>query len=120
MTDISIIGEAGAGIAIMIVLDIVAGFSSAVTRGEVDSRILREGLMHKLALILAYALAIALEYENTILDLGIDVPIVMGVAAYIVVMEACSVYENIRSINPDFAFTSFDEIFRKLRGKEEK
>lgn len=112
MTDLAIVGQAAAGIAIMIVLDVVAGLSAAISRGEVDSKRLREGLMHKLALIIAYALAIALEYENAVLHLGINVPLVTGVAAYIIIMEACSVYENIRLINPDFRFEKFDDLFK--------
>jgi hypothetical protein len=120
MTDMAIIGRAGVGIAIMIVLDIVAGFSAAVSRGEVDSQKLREGLMHKLALVLGYALAIALEYENAVLHLGIDVPLVSGVAAYIALMEACSVYENVRLINPEFEFTNFDNLFKKVKGDKDE
>lgn len=112
MTDIAIIGRAGIGIAIMIVLDIVAGFSAAVSRGEVDSKKLREGLMHKLAIVIAYALAIALEYENAILKLGVDVPLVSGVATYIALMEACSIYENIKLINSDFRFDKFEDLFK--------
>lgn len=68
--------------------------------------------MHKLALVLAFSLAVALEWCEHSLPMGVEVPLVLPVAAYIIIMEACSVYENIRSVNPDFRFTKFDELFR--------
>ena len=96
----------------MISLDVLAGILSAASRGDLSSRKLREGLMHKLALVLAFSLAVALEWCEHSLPMGVEVPLVLPVAAYIIIMEACSVYENIKSVNPDFKFTGFDELFR--------
>lgn len=118
--DFDIIGKAVTGVAIMIILDIVAGFSAAVSRGEVDSKKLREGLMHKVALMLAVTLAIALEYENKMLELGISIPIVTAMSTYIIIMEACSVYENIRRINPEFRFTALEDIFKEFDKKDKE
>ena len=106
------IGTAAAGVLAMISLDVLAGILSAASRGDLSSRKLREGLMHKLALVLAFSLAVALEWCEHSLPMGVEVPLVLPVAAYIIIMEACSVYENIRSVNPDFRFTKFDELFR--------
>lgn len=110
--DINIIGEAGVGVLVMIALDVVAGIASAASRGEIDSTKLRMGLLHKLGLVLAFALAVALEWEEDVLAIGIEVPLVVPVAAYIVLMEACSVYENIKSVNPDFRFKKFEDLFK--------
>lgn len=118
MVDFEFVSKAAAGIFIMITLDVAAGLTAAISRGEVDSKILREGLMHKLALMIAFALAVALEYESSVLDLGIQVPLITGISAYIMLMEACSVYENIRSVNPDFEFEGFDKLFHKLGNDE--
>lgn len=95
----------------MIALDVVAGIASAASRGELDSTKLRMGLLHKLGLVLAFALAVALEWEESVLAIGIEVPLVVPVTAYIVLMEACSVYENIKSMNPDFRFEKFEDLF---------
>lgn len=120
MVDFALINKAVTGVAVMIVLDIVAGFVAAVSRGDVDSKKLREGLMHKVGLMLAVALAIAMEYENAMFDLGINIPIVTAMSAYIIIMEACSVYENIRKINPEFRFTKLEDIFNELDKKDKK
>lgn len=120
MVDFAIINKAVTGVALMIVLDIAAGFVAAVSRGEVDSKKLREGLMHKVGLMLAVALAIAMEYENAMFDLGINIPIVTAMSTYIIIMEACSVYENIRKINPEFQFTKLEDIFKELDKKDKK
>ena len=113
MTGLEIIGEAGLGILIMIALDIIAGIVAAASNGNIDSSKLRHGLFHKIGLILAFALSVALEWLEHSLPLGIDVPLVLPVSAYIILMEACSVYENIRAINPDFKFQSFEDLFKR-------
>lgn len=119
MTDMTIIGDAAIGIMIMICLDILAGLVSAASRGEINSTKLRQGLLHKLGLVLAFALAVALEYEEHVLPIGMSTPLVVPVSVYIIITEACSVYENIRTINPDFTFTGFDDLFKKIDKEEE-
>ena len=120
MTDISIIGTAGGAVLVLITLDVVAGILSAASRGDISSRKLREGLMHKLALVLAFALAVALEWCEASIPIGLSIPLIMPVASYIIVMEACSIYENVRSVNPDFRFEGFDELFRIRTGSKEE
>lgn len=121
MTDINIIGTAAAGVLVLIGMDVLAGMLSAASRGDLSSRKLREGLMHKLALVLAFSLAVALEWCEHALPMGMSVPLVLPVASYIIIMEACSIYENIKSVNSDFKFEGFDELFRIRTGsKEEK
>lgn len=117
--EINVIGEAALGILIMIALDIVAGITSAASRGELDSAKLRMGLLHKVGLILAFALAVALEWEERALAIGIDVPLVVPVATYVAIMEACSVYENIKRINPEFRFGKFEDLFKFTNEEED-
>lgn len=114
MIDITIIGNAAAVAGAMIALDVVAGLVSAASRGELDSTKLRQGLMHKAGLCLAFSLAIVLEYGESVVPLGISVPLVIPVVSYIILMEACSVYENIKRINPDFEFSRFEDLFDKI------
>lgn len=113
------IGKAAAGVGLMIVLDILSGFTAAASNGELSSKRLREGLMHKLAVVLAVALAVALEWEQTILPIGLNVPIVSAVATYIIIMETCSIYENVKKINPEFEWQGLDNLF-KFSNDDEK
>lgn len=111
MTSWETIGEAASICGIMIALDIIAGMISAASRGELRSRELRQGLFHKAASMIIIALAIALEQACGILDLGISMPIVIPTTAYIVIMEACSIYENAKTIDPDLHIKSIEDLF---------
>lgn len=111
MTDFGTIGTAALICGGMMVLDVVAGLLAAASNGTIDSTTLRKGLMHKLGLCLALVLAAALEYACTVLPLGISLPIFIPVACYIILMEACSTYENIKKVNPDFRPTNFEDLF---------
>lgn len=68
--------------------------------------------MHKLALVLTIVLAISLEYASDVLPIDVKVPLVIPVCAYITLMEACSVYENLKSMNPDVRVQSFEDLFQ--------
>ena len=116
MTDITTIGAAASVCGIMIAMDVAAGVLSAATRGELNTTKLRHGLFHKLGLVLTYALAVALEYACDVLPLGIDMPLVIPVAAYITLMEAMSVYENVKQINPDIKVEKFEDLFKFSHG----
>lgn len=112
MTSCETITAAASVVGIMIVLDVVSGIASAASRGELRTSKLREGLMHKLALVLTIVLAISLEYASDVLPIDVKVPLVIPVCAYITLMEACSVYENIKSMNPDVRVQSFEDLFQ--------
>ena len=116
MTSFETIGAAAGVCGIMIVMDVAAGVLSAATRGELNTTKLRHGLFHKLGLVLTYALAVALEYACDVLPLGIDMPLVIPVAAYITLMEAMSVYENVKQINPDIKVEKFEDLFKFSHG----
>lgn len=106
------IAASAAVVGLMICLDVAAGILSAATRGDIDSSTLRHGLLHKLALVVAIALAIALEVAESVLAVGASVPLVVPVAGYIAIMEACSIYENLKHVNPDLHIKQFDDLFR--------
>lgn len=112
MTSCETITAAASVVGIMITLDVVSGIASAASRGELRTSKLREGLMHKLALVLTIVLAISLEYASDVLPIDVKVPLVIPVCAYITLMEACSVYENIKSMNPDVRVQSFEDLFQ--------
>lgn len=116
MTSFETIGAAAGVCGIMIIMDIVAGILSAATRGELNTQKLRIGLFHKLALVLTFVLAVAIEYACEVLPMGVTIPLVLPVATYIALMEACSVYENIKQINPDVKVERFEDLFKFSHG----
>lgn len=118
MTSFETIGAAAGVCGIMITMDIVAGVLSAATRGELNTQKLRIGLFHKLALVLTFVLAVAIEYACEVLPMGVTIPLVLPVATYIALMEACSVYENIKRINPDVKVEKFEDLFKFSHGTE--
>lgn len=97
---------------IFIVIDVVSGVLKALTvDGTLDSSTMRRGAYHKASEILLWIFCFALEVVNYKIDLGITVPLVEGITVYLILMEAVSIYENIKEINPDINF-SFD-FFKK-------
>lgn len=84
-----------------ILLDIATGLAQAIYNGEVSSKILRNGMFHKLSYVFAIALALLVEYAGRYLELGFDVTLFIPLAVYIVLTESVSILENITCINPD-------------------
>lgn len=62
---------------------------------------MREGLYHKIGLLLVILLGVLVDYAQGWLELGMSVPVAGAVCAYIVIMEIGSSLENICKINPD-------------------
>lgn len=82
-------------------MDFLLGFIGAVLREEVSSKVLREGIGHKLASI---AFIIVADLLDAVIGTGnlIGIEPVMVVACiYLILMEIISCLENIRKINPD-------------------
>ena len=96
---------------VFIVLDVITGIIKAVMTKELDSTIMRDGLFHKSAFLLAIAFAYACEYGMTYLDLGFSMHIVGAVCIYICLTETVSILENIGSINPELANSKFMNLF---------
>lgn len=85
-----------------IVLDIALGFAGAVKDSRVSSKIMREGLWHKLGSIALIAVSDVI--DGALLggvDLGFPAPVLAGVCLYISLMELVSVLENISILNPE-------------------
>lgn len=99
---------------ILIALDYVTGLIKAVAQQKVQSSIMRQGLWHKLAEILAILLAYLVVIEGHYLRLPFDIDfLIPGVVAWITVMEVTSILENIGEINPELKATSFLKIFNQ-------
>lgn len=96
-----------------IVLDIISGVIKAfATDGTLNSSVMRQGAYHKASEILLWVFCFALEIVNLKIELGVDVPLVEGITIYLIVMEATSIYENIKAAHPDIDF-SFDFLKKK-------
>lgn len=85
------------------VLDFISGTVVAVIRHEWKSKIMREGLLHKCSLLLCVILGVVLDMGQHYLDLGISIPAYQCISAYITLMEAGSVIENVCKANPQLA-----------------
>lgn len=101
---------------IFIILDVVTGIIKAVMKKELNSTVMRNGLFHKSAFLLAIAFAYACEYGMLFLDLGFTMPIVAAVCIYICLTETVSILENLGEINPELTNNKFMELFASTKG----
>ncbi|NGM16561.1 holin [Eggerthellaceae bacterium zg-893] len=105
----------------LILGDLATGLCGAIKSKDLDSTKLRDGLWHKMGFILLIAFAYALEYAAGYIDIGIDVPAVGAVCAYIMLTEGVSITENLCIINPEIAQSPVGAIFKhdaKVQGAE--
>ena len=104
-----------------VVLDFVSGVAKGVkAEGRISSKKMREGLFHKGAYGLAIALAYIIEAAMTVVDLGIEIPIVMSICVYIILTEITSVLENIAELNPDLANNGFMGLFHSSKLEQQQ
>ena len=90
-------------------LDILTGYIQAVINKNVDSKVMREGLLHKCLLIVAIVIGYVIEYA---FNLKLVAQII---TIYICVMELMSILENLKKAGVDLG--KLGEI---LKNKEDK
>ena len=83
----------------MILADILTGILKAVYKGNINSTILRKGLLHKLSEIAAIAVSYFIDYGMVYTGINLDLKIGYAVAVYIILMEIVSALENIAEVN---------------------
>lgn len=103
---------------IFIALDIITGLAKALKNNGLNSSVLRIGLWHKSAEIMAIGGATAIEYYKSFLGLS-DISILIPVATYICIMEVVSCIENLCELNPSLA-KIFSPYLAKLNLKEKE
>ena len=86
-----------------IIFDVLTGLLKAFKNNNIDSTILREGLLHKISEILVAIGSGLLPYGLTYVNFNIDLPILPVVATYICLMELVSSIENLCDVNPQLA-----------------
>lgn len=102
-----------------ILFDIITGLLKAAHEKNLDSTVLRQGLFNKCAEILAVIGAGLLQRGADVIELGLDVPTLPFVSAYVCIMETVSVIENLCIINPALS-NLFGPYLSKLKGDNDK
>lgn len=99
-----------------IVGDYITGFLNAWKNHRIESSVMREGLFHKVALLLTMLLGVGCDYAQRYIDLGFTIPVSGAILTYIAIMEISSIIENIGSINEKLVPEKIRNIFHKLNG----
>lgn len=100
-----------------IAFDILTGLIKALAKDGLNSTILRKGLYHKLSEILTVIGAGLLQYGADYIQLGVDIPALIGVASYICIMELVSIIENLAMLNPSL-YKLFKPFLNKLKEED--
>lgn len=104
---------------ILIVLDLIFGFIGAIKEKNVQSEKLRQGLWHKSGFIGLIALGYIIEIASTRIELGFEIPTVIGICVYIIVTEIISIFENLCILNPNLINSPLGSIFHNVPKIEE-
>lgn len=94
---------------IFMLSDIISGVIQAIINNDLDSKIMRQGLLRKGQMLLVLFLSIILEHA-----FGINT-ISKTIAIYIIVMEIISIFENVKKSGVDLG-----KIGELLKSPEEK
>jgi toxin secretion/phage lysis holin len=103
---------------VLICFDFLTGFIKAIYSKKLDSTILRKGLFHKLAELLALIGCGGIDYGVKFVNLPFDFPILPSVAIYICIMEIISCFENLCAVNPALN-NFFAPYLQKLKNETE-
>lgn len=108
---------------IFITFDIGTGWLKALSTGTADSSIMRKGLFHKVAEILAVLFGYTCEIVFPLVDINVSIPLAVGISTYIVIMETASIVENLAIMNPKLAdilskFFSKEKLTPEEKGEE--
>ena len=97
---------------VMMCADVVVGFIQAAINNQLSSTKMRQGLLHKvLILILIFVcLAIEIAIGHTV-KLPYDIPTCEVVCGYVIIMELVSILENIARGYPEFATSQLFKLF---------
>lgn len=96
------------------VLDFATGLLKALKNKTFKSSKMREGLINKCSLAICIVFGVLVDYAQTVLDLGITVPLAGTICIYIVLMECGSILENLGSINPQILPEKIKKYFTQL------
>lgn len=97
----------------LVVIDYVTGIIGSVVTHSFSSTIMRTGLWHKLAYLVAIIVGLVLEHLSEYYELGFVFAetITTMIIIWIVITEVGSILENLVKINPNLANNNFMRIF---------
>ena len=98
-----------------IVLDFLTGIVKAFATNSFTSTKMREGLFHKVGLILCMILGGLVDFAQGYLDLGVAIPVAAAICVYICLMEITSIIENVCKINPQIVPSKLAALFGGLK-----
>lgn len=102
------------GALVFVLFDVIVGLFGAIARKEFSSTVMREGLVHKCTLIIIIILAILIQiFSAHIATLGFDMPLVLPVSIYIIVMEVGSILETVAKTYPDISNSKIMQLFNR-------
>ncbi len=83
--------------------DIITGYIQAVINKNVDSQVMREGLLHKMLLIVILILSFIMQFAFGLSFISVVV------CVYICLMETTSILENLKKAGIDLKITDIFE-----------
>lgn len=98
-----------------IVLDLVTGLIKSFAQKNYTSTIMREGLFHKCGSILCVLFGMLVDYAQSLVDIGVSIPVAVSVCVYVILMECGSIIENVSTINPEIMPDKIKGFFEKLK-----
>lgn len=101
-----------------IVLDFLSGIIKAFATHGFASTKMREGLFHKIGLLLCLILGYMIDFAQVYLDLGFTVPVAAAICVYITMMEISSIIENACKINPELMPDKLLKIFGGIQKED--
>ena len=95
-----------------ILFDVLTGVAVGFLKSGLSSAKSREGVQHKVGLILAMVLGVLLHVCQQFFDLGINIPILVFICLYITFTEIVSICENIGELAPQLKDSRFMKLFQ--------
>ena len=97
---------------VMMCADVVVGFIQAVINNRLSSTKMRQGLLHKILILILIFVCLAIEIgiSHTV-KLPYDIPTCGVVCGYVIIMELVSILENIARGYPQFADSQLFKLF---------
>ena len=104
---------------IMMCADILVGFIGAVIQHNISSIKMREGVLHKILMLVLIFVCLTIEVATShMFKLPYDIPTCEVICGYVVVMELASIIENISTVYPEFAKSGVAKLFNLNEKKD--
>lgn len=97
---------------VMMCADVIVGFIQAAINNQLSSTKMRQGLLHKVLILILIFVCLAIEVGiGHTVKLPYDIPTCEVVCGYVIVMELISILENIARGYPEFADSQLFKLF---------